>query len=100
MRDGVNVILSGDRPGEFRTSEPFAVAVVLAKSLTVPQTWAQTVAVEVANGAGVAGPVRCGDADALAAVSGDRLEDDAGAAVRQPAKTVMRTSATRARTTR
>lgn len=45
--------MSGDRPGEFNTSDPLVVLVLPTKSLTVPHAAAQVPATDAADGKGV-----------------------------------------------
>lgn len=47
------MILSGDRPGEFNTSDPLVVLVLPTKSVTVPHATAHVTATDAADGKGV-----------------------------------------------
>jgi hypothetical protein len=77
-----NVTVSGDRPGDVRTTDPSVEAVVLTKSPTVPHTVAETAAVDVASGAVVArATVGVGAGVAVAAATGETVADGATATV-------------------
>jgi len=96
------VTVKGARPGEFNVTEPFEVAVVLTRSLIVPQATPQTVEVDVANAAGVAvaaGAV--GVPVGLARTVGEGVaEGETPAVGEQLARTMTTSAATSGRTTR